>query len=93
VAGIIDRSQALVDKHFSCAGRTREELIQLLPNLVLDREGREIKPAGSVLPKRIVQQIRELSYEYMALSDDVDRLAQAHYGPMIASGESSGADG
>jgi hypothetical protein len=57
---------------------------RLLPNEILSREGKVIKPAGSVLPKPVVQQLRELSYEYMALADDVARLARAHYGPLIA---------
>ena len=84
MAGILDRCQSLVDKHFFCAGRTREELAQLLPNQIFSRKGREIKSAGSALPKRVVPQLRDLSYEFMAVADDIDRLAQAHYRTMVA---------
>ncbi len=66
MAEIIDRCQALVDKHFPSEGRSSEERRQLLPNEIIGRDGRTIKKAGSVLPKRVLTQVLELSYKFMA---------------------------
>jgi Domain of unknown function (DUF4375) len=83
MAGIIDHCQALVDEHFPSDKKSPDELQQLLPSPILDRQGRVIKEAGSVLPEPVLRRISELSYEYMGYPDDVGPLAQSYYGPLI----------
>lgn len=83
MADIIDRCQALVDEHFFPDGKLSEGLIQLLPNPVIDCEGRSIKDAGSVLPESVLQRIYELSYEFMDYPDDVGELAESYYRTLI----------
>jgi hypothetical protein len=83
MAGIIDRCQAIVDEHFPSEGKPTQELWQLLPNLIPDRQGKVIKEAGSVLPEPILRRIYELSHEYMGYPDAVGPLAQRYYGPLI----------
>ncbi|MDB5308423.1 MAG: hypothetical protein JWO38_2625 [Gemmataceae bacterium] len=84
MAGIIDRCQALVDEHFPTKGRPTGEIRQLLPNPILDREGRTVKEAGSVLPQAVLARVYELSHEYMGYPEDVGPLAQQYYGPLVA---------
>jgi hypothetical protein len=82
---LIDRCQALIDEHFPSDGKTFDELEQLLPNPVIDCEGRVSKDAGSVLPEPVLEQLRQLSYEFMDYPDAVQDLAQSYYGPLIDS--------
>ena len=82
MAALIDRCQALVDEHFSSDGKSHEELRQLLPNPIFDRQG-VVKDAGTVLPEPVLRRISELSYEFMDYPDNVAELAQSHYGPLI----------
>jgi hypothetical protein len=83
MADLIDRCQALIDEHFSSDDESHEELNQLLPNRIIDREGRTVKDAGSMLPDPILKRVRELSYEFMNYPDDVAELAERHYRPLI----------
>ncbi len=83
MADLIDRCQALVDEHFSSNGKSPQELGQLLPNRIIDREGRTVKEPGSVLPEPILKRIRELSYEFMNYPDDVAELAENYYRRLI----------
>jgi hypothetical protein len=83
MAEVIDRCQALVDEHFPCEGKSYEERGRLLPNPIIDSGGRTIKETGSVLPEPVLDRVYELSYEYMKYPDDVGRLAQGYYGPLI----------
>lgn len=83
MADLIDQCQALVDEHFSADGKSHEELNQLLPNRIIDREGRTIKDAGSVLPEPVLERISELSYEFMDYPDDVAELAENYYRRLI----------
>jgi hypothetical protein len=83
MAEIIDRCQALVDEHFPSEGKSHEELSVLLPNVILDRQGRVLKEAGSVLPEPVLRRILGLSYEFMDYPDDVGDLAQSYYGPLV----------
>jgi hypothetical protein len=85
MADIIDRCQALVDKHFPSVRKSRNNLESLLPNAVVDPQGNVIKKAGSVLPEVVCERISELSYEFMDFPDDSNTLAQRHYGPLIES--------
>ncbi len=78
-ADIVDRCQALVDEHFDWKGKSNAELLKLLPNAVLDSEGKQRKAPGSVLPEAVVARIYELSYEYMNCPDDVEQLARKYY--------------
>lgn len=54
LAAIIDRCQALVDEYSPTAGTMEAELRLLLPNEIIDREGRSIKQPGSVLPDSVL---------------------------------------
>lgn len=83
MADIIDRCQALVDEHFPSEGKSPDELGQLLPNPVIDLEGRVVKNAGSVLPEPVLRRISDLSYEFMDYPDDVWPLAESHYRSLI----------
>lgn len=83
MAEIIACCQALLDEHFPTEGRSPDELLPLLPNKVIGRDGRTVKKPGSVLPEAVWRRVSQLSYEFMAYPDDVEDLAQAHYGPMI----------
>jgi hypothetical protein len=83
-AGIVDRCQAIVDRHFPTEGRSSGELRLLLPNPILGRDGRTIKGAGSVLPEAALARVYKLSHEFMNDPEDVGPLAQRYYGPLIA---------
>jgi len=83
MAQIIDRCQALVDKHFSAEGASPEQMQDLMPNPVIGRDGEMIKEAGSILPDSVVDHIYELSYEFMDYPDDIERLGLKHYGPYL----------
>ncbi len=83
MADIIDRCQALVDEHVSTEEMTDDERRQLLPNPIIDLEGRTIKEAGSVLPEPILARLSELSYEFMDYPDNVADLAERHFRPLI----------
>jgi hypothetical protein len=84
MASIIDRCQALVEEHFPTDGKSSDELRQLLPNPIIDMQGRITnKEARSVLPQSVLRRISELSYEYMDYPDDVGLLAQSYFGPLI----------
>jgi hypothetical protein len=83
MAEIIDSCQALVDEHFPSEGKSSDDLLQLLPNLCIGRDGRIIKEAGSVLPESVIARISELSYEFMDYPDNFGELAEKHYGPLI----------
>lgn len=82
---IVDTCQTLIDEHFPTEGMSQNERGKLLVNQVLDREGRTIKEAGSVLPEAVVARVYELSYEYMSYPDKVWDLAQRHFGSLIES--------
>lgn len=83
MADIIDGCQALVDEHVPCEGMTRDELAWLAASPIIDREGRRIKEAGSVLPEPILARLSELSWELMRYPDDVAELAERHFRPLI----------
>jgi hypothetical protein len=83
MADIIDRCQALVDEHFGSEEKSPDELGQLLPNAVIDCQGKLIKDAGSVLPEPVVARIHELSYDFMGYPDDIARLGLKYYRPHI----------
>jgi hypothetical protein len=85
MADLIDRCQALVDEHFPTEGKSRNELRQLLPNSIIDQDGSSVKEAGSVLPDPVLQQILELSYEFMDYPDDVGELADSYFRRLIES--------
>jgi hypothetical protein len=85
MADIIDRCQALVDEHFDSEGKSSAELQCLMPNPVIDRQGNEIKEAGSVLPENVLEQIYNLSYEFMNYPDDLAELGLTHYRSYIES--------
>ncbi len=83
MAQIIDRCQSLVDEHFHSSTRTAEELKQLMPNPVIDMDGKQVKEAGSVLPDEVLARINELSYEFMAYPENISELGLAFYGTQI----------
>lgn len=76
MATIIDRCQAIVDEHYREDGRDRRVL---LPNKIINIEGKVVKKAGSVLPASAVDRILELSYEFMDYPDEIDSLGMAYY--------------
>jgi hypothetical protein len=83
MAEIIDRCQALVDEHFESESASRDELSALMPNRVIDLDGKIVKEAGSILPHSVVERIYTLSYEFMEYPDDLPRLGLEYYGPYI----------
>jgi hypothetical protein len=85
MVAIVDACQALVDEHSPSEGKSHDELMQLLPNLVIGRDGSTVKEPGSVLPESILERVRELSCEFMNYPDAVGDLAQDYYGPLIES--------
>jgi hypothetical protein len=85
MADLIDRCQALVDEHFPTEGKSRNELRQLLPNVIIGHDGSSVKEPGSVLPEPVLQQILELSYEFMDYPDKVGELADSYFRPLIGS--------
>ena len=78
-ADIIDRCQALVDEHCPFEDRSREAMRRLLPNAVIDLNGTLIKDAGSALPNDAVEEILQLSYEFMNYPDDLSQLGLEYY--------------
>src|SRR5262249_41658658 len=82
-AAIIDTCQALIDEHFTCADATHDDLNQLLPNQIIDREGNTIKDPGSVLPDSVLRRVSELSSEYMNYPDDPGILADDYFPPYL----------
>jgi hypothetical protein len=83
MADIIDRCQALVDEHLSDDAESAADLRRLLPNSVIDHEGRSAKDAGSALPEPVVRRIYELSYEFMDYPDNIADLAESYYRRLI----------
>lgn len=83
MAKIIDRCQALVDKHFNCEGESNERMQQLLPNQVIGPDGAIIKDAGSILPYSVVARINKLSYEFMSYPEDLTQLGLKFYGSRV----------
>jgi len=79
MAEIVDRCQALVDEYFASEGKSHDELQHLLPNRVIDHQGKPIKDVGSVLPEPVVARIYELSYEFMNYPEDIAELGLSHY--------------
>jgi len=79
MAEIVDGCQALLDEHVPCEEMSLEELRRLLPNRVIDRQGRQIKDVGSLLPESVIARIYELSYRFMDYPDDVADLGRIHY--------------
>ncbi len=59
------------------------ELRLLLPNEIIDREGRSIKQPGSVLPDSVLARISEWSYDYMDMPDDLGPLAESYFRPYL----------
>jgi Domain of unknown function (DUF4375) len=80
MAEIIDQCQALIDEHFLGEGRSLAKPGDLLPNPIIDRQGRRIKEAGSILPEAVVTRINELSYEFMEYPEDIAALGMRYYG-------------
>jgi hypothetical protein len=83
MAEIVDACQALIDAHSPNPGQSSGERAELLPNRIIGRDGQTVKEPGSVLPDSVLERVSELSYEFMGYPDDVEDLAQAHYGPLI----------
>lgn len=83
MARIIDRCQALVDKHFDSAGASAKQRQALMPNVVMGRDGKVKKEIGSVLPDAVVERIYKLSYDFMSYPDNLDQLGLKHYGPHL----------
>jgi len=86
MANIIDRCQVLVDEHFNTDGKSRDELRPLLPNAVIDCEGKVAKDVGSVLPESILKRIYELSYEFMGYPEDIATLGLNFYRNLLDKG-------
>src|SRR5206468_937122 len=74
MADIVDRCQALVDEHFGAEGTSHDQRQELMPNSVIDRQGRLLKDSGSILPDAVVTRINELSYEFMDYPEDLAQL-------------------
>jgi hypothetical protein len=83
MAEIVDCCQALVDEHFDCEGRSVVERRRLMPNAILDLQGKTVKKAGSVLPDEVVERIYVLSYEFMRYPDDIATLGMRYYAAFI----------
>ena len=92
-ATILDTCQALIDEHFPSEGKSRTERRCLLPNPILNTQGETLKEAGSVLPDAVLARLRELSREYMAAPENVDRLAGKRYSPLISADRSAPGEG
>ncbi len=88
MASIIDACQALVDEHFITEGRTQDQLQELMPNQLIDRNGNVIKERGSALPDAVIDRIYDLSYEFMDYPDDISELGIRHYRTHIEGNES-----
>jgi hypothetical protein len=83
MAEIVDRCQALIDEHLDAEGVPHEQMQNLMPNLVIGRNGELIKEPGSVLPDSVVDRINELSYEFMNYPDDVAKFGLKYYQAFI----------
>lgn len=83
MAEIVDRCQSLVDRHYPSEGKTQEQLRSLLPNALFGRDGEAIKEAGSVLPRRVLDAIYKLSYQFMDYPDDIASLGMEHYRALL----------
>lgn len=92
MAEIVDICQALIDEHSPTAAQTSAERSALFPNAIIGPDGETMKDPGSVLPDSVLERISELSCEFMDYPDDVEELAQAHYGPLIESDKHAGSD-
>jgi hypothetical protein len=79
MADLIDRCQALMDEHFGSEGQSPADLRQLLPNRVINSDGKLVKEAGSVLPDLVVARINELSYRFMNYPDNLAKLGMKFY--------------
>jgi hypothetical protein len=80
MAAIIDQCQALVDEHFDCEGKSRDQLGALTPEKVINVDtNKVVKAAGSILPEPVTARILELSYEFMDYPDDVATLGLSYY--------------
>jgi len=83
MAEIVDACQALIDEHSPYPALSSDDRDTLLPNKIIGLDGQTVKEPGSVLPDSVLDQVSELSYEFMGYPDAVGDLAQAHYGPLI----------
>jgi hypothetical protein len=80
MAEIIDRCQMIVDEHFrASSGSSNEDRRALLPNQILAADGTELKKSGSVLPNAVVDELLDLSYEFMGYPEDIAELGKQHY--------------
>jgi hypothetical protein len=86
IATIIDNCQALIDEHFPAEGATSSERDHLLPNRIIDREGKTVKDVGSVLPDSVLARLSELSHEYIYHPDDFGDLANDYFRPHLKNG-------
>jgi hypothetical protein len=82
-AAIIDSCQTLVDEHFDTSSATQEKRASLMPNELIGDGGEILKPAGSILPKIVLDRIYELSSEFMDYPDDIERLGSEFYRSQI----------
>ena len=83
MASIIDNCQSLVDEHINLEEKTQEQMWDLMPNELIDRNGNLLKEPGSVLPDTIIARIYDLSYEFMDYPDDLSGLGTRYYRKLI----------
>ncbi len=79
MAEIVDRCQALVDEHIDSQAASHEQLQSLMPNELHGQDGKVLKKAGSALPKDVLDEIYDLSYEFMDYPDDISELGLSFY--------------
>lgn len=79
MAKLIAECQAIVDEHFDWDAGTAEQRHCLMPNKIIDTQGRVVKEAGSVLPENVLSRIYDLSYQFMDYPEDLATLGLRHY--------------
>lgn len=83
MARIIEKCHELVLKHTDHSLPDFERFRGLMSNPVINADGSTTTPPPSPLPDSAIQEIYDLSYQFMDYPDDIAELGVAYYGPKI----------
>lgn len=79
MATIVDTCQALIDEHSKSDDPSHEARRDLMPNKIMQFDGKVVKEEGSTLPDSVVEQIYDLSDEFIHYPDDIAKLGYEYY--------------
>ena len=80
---LISESYATLSNATDTDRLTPAQMLSLMPNPMIGKDGGMIKEAGSPLPPLVLEKLDDLSYQFMGYPEDLPELGLAYYQPFL----------